>query len=191
MKPVDFITSNKGKLEEIQARLKPIGYNVTQRRYGYPEIQADTLEEVVQYGIEHIIKNYDVKGGLLIDDSGLFIDELNGFPGVYSRYVLDSIDYFGLFKQMKDYKNRKAYFETCLGYKEPGKDIIFAHGKCEGEISVKVMNGEYGFGFDPIFQPYVDGKLSDRSFAQMNIAEKNRYSHRSLAITDLVQKLGR
>jgi XTP/dITP diphosphohydrolase len=93
---------------------------------------------------------------------------------------------------MSGVEDRKAYFESCLAYKEPGKDVILAFGRCDGEISLKPMEGSHGFGFDPVFIPYVDiGKLSDKSFSQMEIEEKNKYSHRSKAITDLINKLAK
>ena len=192
MKVVEFITSNKGKVEEVAQRLKPLGYKVVQRRYSYPEIQADTLQEVARFGIDYLISSCNIRDPVLIDDSGLFIEGLNGFPGVYSRYVLNTIGYRGILSIMKGMDNRKAYFETSLAYKESGSEIIFAMGKCRGEISGVALEGPHGFGFDPIFLPYLENDvLSPRSFSQMDIAEKNLYSHRSLAIGDLVDKLSK
>jgi len=77
-----------------------------------------------------------------------------------------------------------------LAYKEPGKDIIFAHGKSQGQISMAQMPGTFGFGFDPIFLPYLEGgRLSDRSFSQLDIDVKNTLSHRGRAVAQLVDVL--
>ena len=77
-----------------------------------------------------------------------------------------------------------------VAYKEPGRDIVFGHGRVDGEISLEPMEGPHGFGFDPVFIPYVEsGELSDLSFSQMELDVKNRYSHRSRAVTDLINKL--
>jgi len=192
MKTIEFITSNEGKAIEVASRFKTHGYQVVQKQYDYPEIQADTHREVVEFGLEYIIDKYDIKNPLLIDDSGLYVQALNGFPGVYSAYVLRTIGYPGILKIMSGIQDRKAYFEACLGYKEPGKDAILAFGRVDGEISQEPMEGTHGFGFDPVFVPYIGiGKLADVSFAQMEINEKNKYSHRSKAITDLINKMAR
>ena len=147
---------------------------------------------MAQFGIDHLIKHYEIQHPILIDDSGLFINALNGFPGVYSAYALKTISYQGILKLMSGIQDRKAYFEASLAYKEPGREILFAHGRCDGEISHEPMLGPQGFGFDPVFVPYVDlGKLADRSFSQMELVEKNVISHRGKAVTDLINKLAR
>lgn len=190
MAVIEFITSNKGKLREVSQQLAPLGYEVVQVDYGYPEIQADTHEEVAIFGMEYLEKRYQLINPILIDDSGLFIEAMKGFPGVYSKHALMTIGCEGILKLMVGEKDRRAYFECMLAYKEPGKDIIFAHGKSQGQISIAQMPGTYGFGFDPIFIPYLEGgHLSDRSFSQLDIEVKNTLSHRGLAVAELVSKL--
>jgi len=187
---LEFITSNKGKLREVSQALAPLGYGVVQVDYGYPEIQADTHEEVATFGMDYLEKKYPLKNPILIDDSGLFIEALKGFPGVYSKHALMTIGCEGILKLMASEKDRRAYFECMLAYKEPGKDILFAHGKSQGQIALAQMPGTYGFGFDPIFLPYLDdGRLSDRSFSQLEIWVKNRFSHRGRAVAELVELL--
>ena len=187
---LEFITSNKGKLREVSQQLAPLGYEVVQVDYGYPEIQADTHEEVAIFGMEYLEKRYQPKNPILIDDSGLFIEALKGFPGVYSKHALMTIGCEGMLKLLNGEKDRHAYFECMLAYREPGKDILFAHGKSHGQIAIAQMPGTYGFGFDPIFLPYLgDGRLSDRSFSQLDIEVKNTLSHRGLAVAELIGKL--
>ena len=89
MKQLYFITSNKGKLAEIQHRAKPFNITVIQQDLGYPEIQADSLEEVAEYGVNHIQQRFNKP--FIVEDAGIFIDDLDGFPGVYSKYVYYTI----------------------------------------------------------------------------------------------------
>ena len=89
MKTIYFITGNKGKLEEAKKKFSTVDINVVQKDLGYPEIQAETLEDVAKFGVEHIQKQFDRP--FILEDAGLFIDALDGFPGVYSSYVFYSI----------------------------------------------------------------------------------------------------
>ena len=190
MTTVEFITSNEGKVREVAAKLAPLGYEVVQKRYDYPEVQADTLEAVARFGIDHILAHNEITEPILIDDSGLFVEALNGFPGVYSAFVLKTVSYHGVLKLMDGEENRKAYFETSIAFKAPGKDVVFAGGRCDGVISNEPMEGPGGFGFDPIFIPYLeDGSLAEGSFSQLPLDLKNTISHRGRAIAELVEKL--
>ncbi|MDD1736981.1 MAG: non-canonical purine NTP pyrophosphatase, partial [Methanothrix sp.] len=80
-----FVTSNKGKHAEARA----IFADLVQKDIGYTEIQADTLEEVAAYGIKEVVARLD--GPVMIEDAGLFVEALQGFPGVYSAYVQRTI----------------------------------------------------------------------------------------------------
>ena len=77
-----FATGNPGKLAEVQAKFADMGFEVEQLVDEYPEIQADTLEEVVAEGLRYLFQHH--RCPIIIDDSGLFIETLGGFPGVYS-----------------------------------------------------------------------------------------------------------
>jgi XTP/dITP diphosphohydrolase len=118
------------------------------------------------------------------DDSGLFIDALKGFPGVYSSYVQKSIGNEGILRLMDGVENRAAYFRTVIGLFIPEKGISLFSGECRGSISSEIR-GKQGFGYDPIFIP--DGE--DRTFAEMSLEEKNNISHRIRAIKGLVNFL--
>lgn len=160
-----FVTSNKGKMIEAQG----IFGDIEQRNIGYTEIQADTLEEVVVNGMKEVAAR--LKGNVMIEDAGLFIEALKGFPGVYSAYVQKTIGNGGILKLMKDIDDRRAHFRSVVGYVEPGIAPVMFSGEVHGSIGFE-ERGLKGFGYDPIF--YVD----DKSLAEMDIDEKNKISHR-------------
>ena len=90
MKTIYFITSNKGKALEAKKKFSEINIEVIQKNLGYPEIQADTLEEVAIFGVEDVKKRFDYP--FILEDAGLFMMHLDGFPGVYSAYVFIQLD---------------------------------------------------------------------------------------------------
>ena len=174
------ITSNPGKVAEFNKAFADLGIEAEHVRLPYDEIQTSELEEVVKKGMEEIRS----KGmrDFIIDDSGLFIDALKGFPGVYSAYGQKTIGNAGILKLMDGIEDRSAEFRCCIGCDINGKTIIVT-GVCKGYI-MHESRGTEGFGYDPIFSP--DGK---RSFAEIGIDEKNRMSHRGKAIELLIERL--
>jgi len=174
------ITSNPGKLKEFRSALDAIGIETDHTRIPYEEIQTPDPEDVVKAGMEEI----RAKGmsNFIIDDSGLFIDSMDGFPGVYSAYVQNTIGNAGILKLMNGETGRGAEFRCCIGCDIGGRTMIVT-GICRGTILEK-ERGEEGFGFDPLFS--ADGT---RSFAEMPIEEKNKISHRGTAIGMLAEEL--
>lgn len=160
------------------------GYQLEHIKTAYPEIQADTIEETIVPGLRWLMERYHRP--LMIDDSGLFVDALKGFPGVYSAYVFKTVGCDGILKLMKGFENRSARFECCIGFLVPGKDPFIAKGISKGTISeAKVGTG--GFGYDPVFIP--EGYT--KTFAQLDIPEKNKISHRGRAIEAFLKELPR
>lgn len=183
MRTIYFITSNKGKVLEAKKKFSNFNIEVIQKDLGYPEIQADSLEDVANFGVEHIQQQFNQP--FILEDAGLFIDALDGFPGVYSAYVFYRIGCTGILKLLTDIKgNRKATFRSVFGYGEPGKKPKLFIGESKGTIS-KETTGENGFGYDPIFIP--DGE--NKTFAQMETEEKNQFSHRGKSIEKLINYL--
>ncbi len=168
-----FVTSNNGKYVEANQKIK----NIEQKNIDYPEIRSENLSEIVVYGIEFLKEK--IRKPFFIEDSGLFIEVLNGFPGPYSKYVYNKVGCKGILKLMRNEKNRAAIFKSVIGYYD--KKIKVFEGICEGEISIR-MKGKSGFGYDPVFIP----KNSNKTFAKMDIQEKNMYSHRGTALTKFV-----
>jgi len=175
-----LITSNLGKVEEFRSAFSQYGVEIEHTKVPYDEIQTADLEEVVKNGIDALrkigLKNF------IIDDSGLFIDDLKGFPGVYSSYVQKTLGNKGILELMANRKDRGAEFRCCIGCDINGETVIVT-GICRGSILENEVGNE-GFGFDPIFS--VDGK---RSFAEINTKEKNIISHRGIATNLLIEEM--
>jgi len=168
------VTSNPGKAIEIIAALGKAGIKAAHVHMKYPEIRADTFEEVVKASIAHL------KGtGLdefILDDSGLDVRSLNGFPGVYSAYVFKTIGCEGILRLLSGSRDRHAEFVSVIGGFVKGKEVMVT-GSTKGVITVS-QKGTFGFGYDPIFMP--DGEK--RTFAEMQTEQKNAISHRGKAV---------
>jgi XTP/dITP diphosphohydrolase len=169
---IHFVTSNKGKYTEAQA----IFGDLVQRDIGYAEIQADTLEEVALYGMKEVIGR--LEGPVMLEDAGLFVQALHGFPGVYSAYVQKTIGNAGILRLMEGQENRSAYFKSVVAYAEPGLETLIFSGEVHGLIGFEAR-GNQGFGYDPIF--YVD----NTSLAEMDLEKKNQISHRAKSMCAL------
>jgi len=185
MNTLYFITSNKGKLVELQERVHGLPITIRQHDLGYPEIQADCLEDVARFGIEWIQQRFP-DHCFILEDSGLFIDSLHGFPGPYSKYVFYTIGLSGILTILSKRKQdeRTAVFRSVIGYYSPNEKPIFIVGECPGIISTKIQ-GTNGFGYDPIFIP----KGKTKTFGQMTTTEKNQCSHRGKATDQLFKIL--
>ena len=177
-----IVTTNKGKIGEFVQSLDKTNFFPVQNSIDYPEIQASTLEEVVDFGLDWLKDK--VEPPFVIDDAGAFIDSLEDFPGVYSRYIYDTIGVEGVLKQMNDIEDRKATFRCVLGLVlADGSKHKFV-GECTGRI-IGEMRGSGGFGYDPIFIP---GGY-EKTFAELSLEEKNSISHRGRAMEKLVDFL--
>jgi XTP/dITP diphosphohydrolase len=169
---VTLVTTNPGKLAEVRSVLAPFGVRVVAKRRKLPEPQADSLREVARAKLASVA---DLKGWVLVEDSGLFIPSLGGFPGVYSAYIyriwgLDPI------LELLRHRPRAAVFRTVAGLRRGRREWLLT-GECRGTIR-RARKGTGGFGFDPIFMP--EGSL--RTFAEMTREEKSRVSHRARAV---------
>lgn len=175
-----IITSNPGKVIEYRNVFAKLNVCVEHHQIPYDEIQTSELEEVVKKGMNELrakgLRNF------IIDDSGLFIHVLKGFPGVYSSYIQKTIGNSGILSLMKCVDDRSSTFKCCIGCDIDDKTIIVT-GKCNGHILYK-ETGYDGFGYDPIFT--LDGK---KSFAEMSVDEKNAISHRGNAVKLLMSEL--
>lgn len=177
-----FVTTNTGKFREVAGFLAPKGIPVEQLARAYPEVQADDLGEVASFALRWLAR--DILGDFFVDDSGLFVGSLSGFPGVYSSYAFRTIGPGGLLRLLEGVRGRAARFETVIGLHLDGGENLL-RGSCAGSIAPE-PRGSSGFGFDPIFIP--EGHR--RTFAEMSVEEKNAISHRGRAASQLVEALG-
>jgi len=172
-----FVTTNYHKFSEACQVLAEQRVAAAMLKIGAVEIQSNDLEEIAKTSVQDAVE----KTGLpvLVEDAGLFIRALNGFPGPYSSYVYRTIGTGGILKLMESVDERSAYFYSTVAFysAEESSPKCF-HGKVEGNISLG-ERGKQGFGFDPIFEP-LDGV--GRTFAEMPTTEKNKLSHRAQAL---------
>ena len=98
MKKITYVTNNKAKIASAKKALKPLGYEIDNIKIETPEIQADDVTEVAKYSAKWAAE--ELKVPVLKNDSGLFIKALNGFPGVYTHFVDDTIGEGGILKLM-------------------------------------------------------------------------------------------
>ena len=171
-------------MREFRAALEPLDFELTQRSEEIDEIQADNLEDVVR----DCMKQLQVRGArnYIIDDSGLFIDALGGFPGVYSAYALKTLGCRGIIKLMKGINDRAARFRCCIGCNAEDLGEIVISAEAVGTI-IDEERGGGGFGFDPIFLP----SGYDKTFSELPLDEKNLISHRGKAINSLRASLSK
>ena len=184
-----FATNNHNKVEEIKSVIGDLFEVVSLKEAGInidiPE-PHDTLEA---NAIEKARTIYKLTGeNCFSEDTGLEVDALNGEPGVKSaryagedRHFEDNIE--KLLLNLEGVENRKARFRTVISLILEGKEHLF-EGICEGHIKT-VPKGENGFGYDPVFVPLGD----NRTFAEMEISEKNTVSHRKIATSKLINFL--
>jgi len=176
---VFFATSNINKFNEARSILSPYGFTVALLRAKGCEIQSDNLKEIAQTSAINAYKQSRLP--IFVEDAGLFIDVLSGFPGPYSAYVYKTIHNSGILRLMEDAKDRRAKFQSVIAYyDETLCEPQCFEGESNGEITLteRRLQGKAVFGFDPIFQP----AGSSKSFAEMTIEEKNGFSHRARAI---------
>ena len=190
MKNLLFFSSNKNKISEVKRLFKDSGIKL------YSLDDFEKIKEPKETGVT-FVENAKIKSlcgyklfkiPCFADDSGICINALNDNPGVkskrfFSKFLSKKNTFNYILNKTKESKNKAAYFKTsiCLTLNE-GEHIIF-EGKINGTISNFPL-GKKGFGYDPVF--YVPEH--NKTFAEMDINEKKRYSHRAKAIFKL-QKL--
>lgn len=184
-----FATHNQHKLEEVQSML---GSKVQLKSLTDINLLEDipetgtTFEENARQKTDYLIQR-DFAVACFGDDSGLEIAALQGEPGVYSarysgtRDMERNIDL--VLGKMNGVSNRRAQFKTVISLYIGGEQYFF-EGIIEGVITHE-KRGEKGFGYDPIFIPHGH----ERTFAEMDLTEKNRMSHRAIAIQKLIDFL--
>lgn len=184
-----FATNNQHKVDEIRHLTGPTFDIITLKEAGIdidiPE-PHDTLEANATEKAQTIHRL--TQQNCFSEDTGLEVEALNGEPGVKSaRYAGDGRDFQQnidkLLRKLSGNPNRQAQFRTVISLIYDNKEYQF-EGICKGKIT-EDQKGNKGFGYDPVFIP--DG--ADQCFAEMTMEEKNQYSHRQKAVTQLIQFL--
>ncbi|MCW4018616.1 MAG: XTP/dITP diphosphatase [Candidatus Bathyarchaeota archaeon] len=178
-KVVFFATGNIHKFNEARAVLTQHGLSAGMLRAKTVEIQSGSLTEIAVASAQDAYKRCHLP--LIVEDAGLFIDALKGFPGPYAAYVYKTLGNKGLLKLLENVQDRKATFRSAIAYCDSETDeIICFLGEVSGTITPeeRARDSESAFGFDPIFQP----EASSRTFAEMTLQEKNGVSHRARAL---------
>ncbi|MFB6253138.1 MAG: RdgB/HAM1 family non-canonical purine NTP pyrophosphatase [Halobacteriaceae archaeon] len=179
MSKLQYATTNSGKLQEAQRYLDSI-QRIEQFDYDYLEIQSDDLTEIARRGASEAFEQYEGDDPVIVDDTGLFIDAFDGFPGPYSAYVENTLGIERVWKLTEPEDNHLASFRCAIGYCDNDTLTTF-----EGVVQGTIVSpqGSGGFGYDPIFEH------NGTTFAEMSVEQKNAVSHRGRALAKLAESL--
>lgn len=179
LRQVTFASSNEHKFLEARAILFPFDIEVLFARMDLREPQSDSLAEIA--GEKAKAAFAIVRRPVIVEDDGLFIDSLKGFPGQYSSFVFQTIGNQGILKLLAGSTERAATFRSVISYHD-GSTLSISEGNVKGRISETASKG--GWGYDPIFVP--DG--SSLTFAELG-EEKNKFSHRKRGLENFASWL--
>lgn len=173
---VCFATSNVHKFREAEYILRDRPkLRLTRLPSKGVEVQSDDVSEVASFAAAAAFQIH--RRPLIVEDTGLSISALNGFPGSYGAYVYRTVGLPGVLKLLRGKDDRGAQFTSAVAFCDGSEEPRVFLGELKGEIADR-QKGREGFGFDPIFVPLGYGK----TLAEMSIAEKCAISHRSLAL---------
>ncbi len=173
------MTTNRHKIKELTPLFARYNVEFETTSLEKLEIRSDSVEEIARVAALDAIEK--IGRPVVVDDTGLFIDALNGFPRSYPAFVLETIGRAGILRLMEGVQNRSAYFITAVGYSD-GRNTHTFVGQMFGSIALE-ERGTGGFGYDPIFIP--DGH--DRTYAELTLEEKVAISHRTRAFTSFLE----
>ena len=173
MATINFVTSNKNKVREIKQILEP-EIKVNHIELNFPELRSDLSMEIAEMSAEMISKKLNKI--VVVEDSGLFINALNEFPGTCSAYIHKRIGLKGILKLMENIDDRSCSYKSAVAYCEPSKKPISFLGEEKGTIA-KSIRGNFGFGHDPIFIP----ENSRKTYGEMkDYDEKKQFRRRAV-----------
>lgn len=174
-----FLTGNKGKFDEAQ-KIIP---GLIQKNVNLPEIQSLDLHDIISSKLEWAKKN--TEGSIIVEDSSLNIDCLNGLPGPLIKWFYKALGNIGIYNIVSKFDNQNAQASVVVGLLEDNGKISYFEGIINGKIVAPLGNN--GFGWDQIFQP-ID---CEKTFAEMDQNEKNIVSMRKIALVKLKSYLSR
>lgn len=172
---IGFVTTNRHKFEEVQGILAPFGIEVEQLDMEYEENHDADMETMVADAAHKLSDELDRP--IVLEDTGLFFEAYEGFPGALPKFVFNTLGFKGIFKLLEGEK-RGAFFKTVVGWGEPGQEVRLFTAQMHGQITDKVLEPAADvMPYDHIFIP--DNKQV--SLAQISLEEKNSFSQRGLA----------
>ena len=190
MKKILLASNNIGKIKEFNALLSSIGAEVIPQKQLMIEECSEPFDTFIENAIakaRNAAEHSDLP--VLADDSGICIEALDGKPGINSKkFLVTNGGHKKSFKIIKEKviekNNTKAFFQTSISLTINSRKNLYFDGVVNGNISCATF-GTSGFGYDPIFVP----SGYNKTYAQMNISEKNKISHRAIALCGLKNKL--
>ena len=175
-----FGTSNKHKLREATSIFKGTDIEITHYPVDLLELQETSLERIAIFSLKNLPQ---IGKQIFVEDTGLFIEGLNGFPGPYASHAFKTLANQGILKLLNEIENRNAFFESCVAFRDIDGTIYSFIGRCDGYISNKIR-GEF-WGFDPIFIPKGSLNPENKTFSELGDDIKNKLSHRAKALEKL------
>lgn len=179
-KEIIFITGNQNKAREVG---EITGFDILEKDLEIPEVQSLDIEEVAK--VKALAAFALVKKPVIVDDTGMNIEALNGLPGALITWFLKKLGPKGVLGLVSSCENRKASVSTCIAYADDEGVVSFT-GTVEGVLADH-PRGENGFGYDSIFIPSGQSK----TYAEMTPEEKNGISMRKIAILKFKEFLGK
>jgi len=177
---LNLVSGNTNKIKEIK-RILGNQFEIITHQLDLPEIQG-SIEEIATAKCLEALKYIDPLEPVIVEDTGIGFDALDGLPGPYIKWFLKKLGINGLVKMLSPYSNKGATGTcVCACYFPETKEIKLFTGETHGTIVEP--RGDQLFGFDPIFQP--DGY--DQTYGELDESIKNTISHRYLAFTKLRQ----
>ena len=191
MRQLFFFSNNKNKIIEIKKIFKKFNLELLSLSdlsiSDEPEENGKTFEENAKIKSDYGFNKTGIP--CFADDSGICIEAFNWKPGIFSKRFLNDFKnkeacFKSIIKRTKTKGKQKAYFKTSISLTIKNDQNILFNGRIDGKISDRIKGG-FGFGYDPIFIP----KNHIRSLAELSTKEKNGISHRSIAVTKLINFL--
>ena len=191
MRQLLFFSNNKNKIIEIKKIFNKFNLELLSLNdlsiSNEPEESGKTFEENAKIKSDYGFNKTGIP--CFADDSGICIESLNWKPGVLSKRFLNNfksneVCFESIIKSTKRNCKQNAYFKTSISLTVKDNQNVVFNGKIDGKIS-KQARGRFGFGYDPIFIP----KDYNRTLAELSTKEKNEISHRSIAVTKLINFL--
>ena len=191
MRQLFFFSNNKNKIIEIKKIFKKFNLELLSLNdlniSNEPDETGKTFEENAKIKSDYGFNKTGIP--CFADDSGICIESLNWKPGVLSKRFLNNFKsnkacFKSIIKSTKKNNKQSAYFKTSISLTVKDNQNLIFNGKIDGKISGQVKGG-FGFGYDPIFIP----KNYNKTLAELSTKEKNQISHRSIAVTKLINFL--